>query len=109
MNDYNGDERRLCPDKGACLDHAGFNERIKTNERVVKHLVTQNYVPFSNYKWMIALLTTIFVSLFTIAIYLSLETNKSLQTIVIKQEITIHTISKIEEDIKELKRRSTKP
>ena len=106
---YEGEERRLCPNKGACLDHAGFGERIKANEKNIEEIKKKGYVPFSNYKWIMALLVSIFVSLFGIAIHLANKTNDSLRDLVIKQEILIHTVSKIEEDLKDLKRRPPNP
>lgn len=109
MEEYNGEERRLCPNRGACLDHAGFGERIKANEKKIDEIEKKGYVPFSNYKWIMALLVSIFVSLFGIAIHLANKTNDSLRDLVIKQEILIHTVSKIEEDLKDLKRRPSNP
>lgn len=104
---YQGRERRVCPNAGACLDHSGVIQQVKTHENKIHDLEQKNFVPFSNYKWGIAILASVLVSLFSTAIYLALDTNKSLQTISSKQETTIYKISDMQKDVEELKRNSS--
>lgn len=104
---YKGSERRTCPNAGACLDHSGIVERTISNEKDIQNLKEKNFVTFSNYKWSIGILASILISLFSIAIYLALDTSKSLHTISAKQETTIYKITDIQKEMDDLKRTST--
>lgn len=106
---WQGYERRTCPNAGACLDHAGLVEQIKNLTKKAEYIEHQNYVPFSNYKWAIGILSSVLVSLFSISIYLALETTHELNSISTKQETTIYKISDIQTDLLELKRKIEKP
>lgn len=102
-------ERRTCPDRGACLDHAGLVERIKYVAKKVDSMENLNPVPYSNHKWAIGVLASALISLFSISIYLAIDTKRELSTISSKQETTIYKISDIQQDIEELKRQIRKP
>lgn len=112
-NKYDGDERRMgidrrtCPNHDSCLNHTGLIERIKSNEQKTVAMENQNFVPFNNYKWGIGILSSVLLSLFSISIYLALNTSASLSTISAKQETTIYKISVVQKDIEDLKRSST--
>lgn len=107
--EWQGDERRACPDRGACLDHAGLVERIKYVAKKVDNIENANPVPYSNHKWAIGVLASALISLFSISIYLAIDTKRELSTISSKQETTIYKISDIQQDIEQLKRQIQKP
>lgn len=98
-----GNERRTNPYCGGCLDHSGLVERVKSNESEVSGLKNSNFVPFSNYKWSFGILSSILISLFSIAIYLALETNSEVNKISAKQETTYYKITVMQKDINDLK------
>lgn len=113
QNAYNGDdrrtgiERRTCPNHDSCLNHTGLIERIKSNEQKTTAMENKNFVPFNNYKWGIGILSSVLLSLFSISIYLALNTSAALSTISAKQETTIYKITVVQKDIEDLKRSST--
>ena len=102
-----GLERRTCPNIDSCLNHTGMTERIKANELKINAIDGKNYVPFSNYKWGIGIISSILISLFSISIYLSIDTNSQLNQIESQQKTTIYKISDMQKDIEDLKRNTT--
>jgi len=103
-NAWKGPERRECPNHGACLDHTGLVVEVKTNAQKIRDVESQRFVPFNHYKWAIGIVFSVLISLFSIAIYLSVNTNSSLHEISAKQQTTIYKISDIKNDIDDLKR-----
>lgn len=97
-------ERRSCPNSGACLDHAGILERVYTVGKKADDLESKNFVPFSTYKWNLGLLVSILISLFSIAIFLAIDTKRELSVITSKQETTIYKITDIQQDLNDLKK-----
>ena len=106
---WHGNERRTCPNQGVCMDHAGLVERIKYIAKKMDSIENLNPVPYSNHKWAIGVLASALISLFSISIYLAIDTKRELSTISSKQETTIYKISDIQQDIEELKRQIRKP
>lgn len=102
-------ERRTCPDRGACLDHAGVTEKIENGRRRIQNIERQNFVPFSLYKWSIGIIISIFISLFSISIYLTFETKSELATISKTLERSTYKIEKISDQLEEVKRKIKKP
>lgn len=100
-NNWDGPERRRCPEHGSCLDHTGINARLNATEKAIIDIENNDFVPFSNYKWSFGILASILISLFTIAIYLSLSTNENLNKIAVKQETANFKLTQIQNDILE--------
>lgn len=98
-----GPERRTCPNAGHCLDHTGLVQRVESSEHQIKAFENRNFVPFTNYKWTFGILSSILISLFSIAIYLAFNTYSEVNKISVKQETTYYKITVMQQDIEELK------
>lgn len=97
-------ERRICPNNGACLDHAGIIEKVYTAQRDVDTLKRKGFVTFSTFKWIIGLLVSTLISLFGISIYISIDVSHKINDIRTKQETTIVEILQIKKEVEDLQK-----
>lgn len=98
-------ERRICPNNGACLDHAGIIERVYSAQKSITDLERQNFVPWGNFKWTVGLIVSTLISLFGISIYLSIDVSNKINELRSKQETIILKVSLIQDDIDQLQKR----
>lgn len=101
---WHGNERRTCPNNGACLDHAGIIERVYSAQKSITDLERRNFVPWGNFKWTIGLIVSTLISLFGISIYLSIDVSNKINDLRSKQETIILKVSLIQEDIDQLQK-----
>ena len=106
IDEYNGPERRA-PCEAQCMNHAAHVVKINGLRDHIKAIEDKNPVAWSNFRWAVGIGATLLITLFSIAIGISIDTSRSLRDISIKQEKTIYKIEELQKDVGEIKQLQT--
>lgn len=115
-NQFKGPERRIRPindrrqcTAADCMEHSGLQAKIENLVSKTDGLESKNFVSWSQYKWSMGLMVSIFISLFSISIYLTIDGNQALEEIEKKQITIMGNISHLQMQLEEIKQKVKSP
>lgn len=113
---FNGQDRRVRPHSDRrsctvddCMEHSGLTAKIDHLMTKTNIMESKNFVSWAQYKWSMGLMVSIFISLFTISIYLTIDGNQALKEIEKKQITIMGNISHLQLQVEEIKHKVRKP
>lgn len=78
--------------------------RLKSHDKRLDKMDAKNFVPFGNFRWVIGILVCVVMSLYGFAIKSIYDSQTTLSDIRIKQQITIHKLENLHNNVKDLKK-----
>lgn len=91
-------------DRRTCLNHRAHEIIMEGQEKRISNIEHNQPVPYTNFKWVIGILISMMISLFSITYYTSKNATDALHLIQIQQERLIVNAESIRDDIKQLQR-----
>lgn len=98
---YSGPERRECM-MDQCLEHSGHIVTLKSLGDRVGSIEESKPVSFNHFKWMVGIIVTALITIFSMILYNVRETKDELTQIRIQQERTLNKIESIQDRIKRM-------
>lgn len=78
--------------------------RLKAHDDRLDKIDNKSFVPFTNFKWVVGIIVGMIISLYGFSFKTMYNSETKLTEIKIKQQITIHKLESLQNNVKELRR-----